>query len=448
LAFLGGGGLALSALVAAGLYLSRGSGAVKPATTERPLSSADASTLKTDAQREEKPATANAGAPATLGPDSATQASSGTQTPSQSNLPSRDAAPPTDAVGGSRHRAPGKLAMMPQESKKDRQSNQVGAPEIRGVIRGGNRSQKSPTFGRFQPAVPGRPQPPNVDQPATAAQITEIHRAIRETIAALEAGEFVKYYQDYAPIDDFRGLRNSGRLNSAYLPPARTEPLIATLKGFRDGDILVDADGSLARVTPHHDSETAGPESPNPSALVPSPKDDKVTLVGYGDDLSQVLKAGLAALEAGEIESFIDHLFPAGELGRLQVKNGKARLVARLKRQTELIEQMRRDLRTAGAAAAEFNPEKTLASITLPAASDNPEGASRIVKFQKVAGAWRFFDNSTPVREEMARQSRLVPPNLSYPVAPAGTVIQALVMEKIGSSWRLSEIPGPIPLNR
>jgi hypothetical protein len=176
-------------------------------------------------------------------------------------------------------------------------------------------------------------------------------------------------------------------------------------------------------------------------AAVPSPKDDKVALVGYGDDLPKVLKAGLAALEAGEIESFIDHLFPAGELGRLQANNGKAKLVARLKKQPELIEQMRRDLKAWGELSAQFNAEKTLATITLPAASDDPVPAPRIVKFQKVTGSWRFFDNSTRVREEMARQSRLVPPKLSYPVGLGGADSHALLMEKLGSSWRISRMP-------
>jgi hypothetical protein len=233
------------------------------------------------------------------------------------------------------------------------------------------------------------------------------------------------------------------------LSPATAQSLIATLKQFRDGEIRVDPDGLFARVTPPRDDpKVAEPESPNPLAAVPSPKDDKVTLVGYGDDLPKALKAGLAALEADDIESFVDHFFPAGELGRLRSNNGKAKLVARLKKQTELIEQMRADLKAASQIPAEFNVDKTVATFTLSAASDDPVAAPRIVKFQKVSGSWRFFDNSTPVREEMARQSRLIPPKLSYPVSPIAADSHALLMEKLGSSWRISRIPPRDPENR
>jgi hypothetical protein len=330
------------------------------------------------------------------------------------------------------------LATIPQELEKDRQSNKFGPA----VTRIGNLPAKSPMYNSYRPLVPAPVQPANVNLPATSAQITEVHRAIREAIAALEAGEAVKFYEAYGPIDHFRALRDSRQLKSFHLSPATAQSLIATLKQFRDGEIRVDPDGLFARVTPpRDDKKVAEPESPNPLTAVGSPKDDKVTLVGYGDDLPKALKAGLAALEAGEFESFIDHFFPAGELGRLQASNGKAKLVARLKKQTELIEQMRADLKAASQIPAEFNAEKTVATFTLPAASDDPVTAPRIVKFQKISGSWRFLDNSTPVREELARQSRLVPPKLSYPVGLGGADSHALPMEKLGSSWRISRIP-------
>jgi hypothetical protein len=104
---------------------------------------------------------------------------------------------------------------------------------------------------------------------------------------------------------------------------------------------------------------------------------------------------------------------------------------------------MRADLKAAGQIPAELNAEKTVATFTLPAASDDPFAAPRIVKFQKISGSWRFFDNSTPVREEMARQSRFVPPKLSYPTGIGGFDNHVLPMEKLGSSWRISRIPGP-----
>jgi hypothetical protein len=286
--------------------------------------------------------------------------------------------------------------------------------------------------------------PVQLIQPATAAQIADVQRVIREAIAALEGGDIARYFEAYGPVDQFRSLRDSGRLKSIRLSFTATQSLIASLKPFRNGEIRVDRDGLLARVTPladNPDKAGAEPEEPNPLAAVASPQDDKVALVGYGDDLSQVLKAGLAALESGEIESFIDHLFPAGELGRLEANNGKTKLVARLKKQPELIEQMRRDLKAGLEAPTQFNAAKTLASITLPPAADDPVPAPRIVKFQKLAGSWRFFDNSTPLREEMVRQSRLLSPKLSYPVSPGD--VHELLLEKIGSDWRILRMPNP-----
>jgi len=264
----------------------------------------------------------------------------------------------------------------------------------------------------------------------------------------LEGGDVVKFYEVYGPVDQFRALRDSGRLksnpSSSPSSPDATRSLVEALKPFRNGEVRVDQEGLFARVTPpsdNPDKAAAEPELPNPLASVASPHDDKVALVGYDDDLPQVLKAGLAALESGQIESFIDHLFPAGELGRLEAHNGKTKLVARLKKQPELIEQMRRDLKVGLEAPTQFNAAKTLASITLPPAADDPVPAPRIVKFQKVAGSWRFFDNSTPVREEMVRQSRLLPPKLSYPVSPWD--VHELLLEKIGSNWRMLRMPKP-----
>jgi hypothetical protein len=407
------GVLTLSAVIGVGLYFSLGSGSGQPGKPDNTITTSEAPKSESNVPKE-------------AGPAAVSQIASTSSAEGTSETRSR---------GKSRIGKPGLLTSdeLDQTRKDSKIPPMVGRAQ----------DAKGRTFGPPR-IVTTTVQLTDLDQPPTAAQIADVHRAIREGIAALEAGDVIKFYEDYGPIDQFRALRDSGRLKSMRSSSVATQSLIATLKLFCEGKIRVDRDGLLARVTPSSDDPGAADagESPNASAAVPSPKDDKVSLVGYGDDLPQVLHAGLAALEAGQIESFIDHLFPAGELGRLQA-DGKAKLVARLKKQPELIEQMRRDLKAAGNAPVEFNTEKTLASITLPAPSDHPEEAPRIVKFQKIAVSWRFFDNSTRVRDEIVRLSRLVPPKLSYPVVPGDGDRHALLMEKLGTSWRISRMPRP-----
>jgi hypothetical protein len=286
----------------------------------------------------------------------------------------------------------------------------------------------------------------------TPAQ-AEVQRTLNDAIAVVEAGDLVKFVQFYAPVELLRNLRDQGRLETLRSSPPDSRILLSLLRRFQNGEVRLERDGLVARVTPRRDKSDSPPkedvDAPDPLAVVPSPKLDKIKLVGYGSDLSQVLKSSLAALDTGELESFIDHVFPAGELGRLQA-HGKPQLVARLNKQRELFEQMRRDLKALGDATPEFNADKTVATFVLrtPTADKRLGDAPpelRTVKFQKVAGSWRFYDNSTPVREEIARQSRLLPPKLKYSAGMRTENPDVLVMEKLGSSWRLAALPDPRP---
>jgi hypothetical protein len=294
----------------------------------------------------------------------------------------------------------------------------------------------------------------NSKQAASSPAQAEVQKTLNDAIAVVEAGDLVKFVEFYAPVELLRNLRDQGRLETLRSSPPDSRILLSLLRRFQNGEVRLERDGLVARVTPRRDKSDSPPkedvDAPDPLAAVPSPKLDKLKLVGYGSDLSQVVKSSLAALDTGELESFIDHVFPAGELGRLQSHDGKTQLVARLKKQPEFIEQMRRDLKAIGDATPEFNADKTVATIVLrtPTADKRPGDAPpepRTVKFQKVDGSWRFYDNSTPVREEMARQSRLLPPKLKYLPGMRVENPDVLVMEKLGSSWRLAALPEPGP---
>jgi len=282
-----------------------------------------------------------------------------------------------------------------------------------------------------------------------------VRRTLDEAIALLEAEDLVGYYENFAPVDDLRAMRDRGRLLQLrdVKAPNEVNRILDLLKRFQGANFKMRPDGLTAelKVGPKKPDSPDGPDDPpDVEANVADPDDDKLQKAGgYGGDLPRTLDSALQALDRGEFESFIDALYPLGELGRLKAENGRGKLIAELKSRPEMVESMRRDLQHCKKNPAEFNSDKTLATFTMPVAVKGAKPAQKTVKFQRVDGAWRFYDNSTPARRELARMARLKPAPL-----PEVTLLapqprnslkvpdkETLVFERLGPVWRIMRLP-------
>lgn len=386
---------------------------------------------------------------------------SSSEPPPQSDSPRADSA--TDAKAGITTGNPSPASSAANESRRPAGKLAAADTQPRGQNSGagtGNSAAENPT--------------------SEESPKSDVRRALHEAIAALEAGDRQTYYLHFAPIRQLWEWRThngyyqldaeSSRRNRQTNPRrseqeisrreqrfARVEQeMLAVLKRFIGCQVEFEAEGLLARISaPAKMRLLDGGVAPNTVPDIPKPEDDQIELVGYGDDLAVVLESAIRDLENRDLESFIGRLFSAGELGRLKQNGGKARLIDQVNSRPEMIEQMLRELKAAQEVAPEINFANTLATfmVSIPAPVTKTRTRRRTrsfarrvarpvarpdkeLRFQKVAGSWRFYDNSTPVRREMARQALRQPPELEYDTTVEGPAV--LLMEKVGAGWRIA----------
>jgi hypothetical protein len=263
---------------------------------------------------------------------------------------------------------------------------------------------------------------------AAAAEGPDLAADLDEAIRVVEAGQFQKFLELYAPVEILRQMRQQDVLQQAAAmlaqQPQGKAQLLAILQALKKQTPRYDKTRGLA--TFEFDPFASGvPQSPVELNL-PSTADQKLS--GLGDDLPKVLAQATKLLEAGDVATFVEKLFPATELARLNPPDQMAALLQQFKDTPELQTAMLADLRRMRLAKAELTEKGQVAVFKLAGEKDQPE---RIVKMQKAGNHWRLFDDGPRVTDELARQAKLKPP---------GNVM-SVQMELIGGNWRFVELP-------
>jgi len=206
--------------------------------------------------------------------------------------------------------------------------------------------------------------------------------------------------------------------------PQGKAQLLAILQALKKQTPRYDKSQGLA--TFEFDPFASGiPESPVELKL---PAIDDSNLSGLGNDLTKVITQATKLLEAGDLTTFIENLFPATELARLKQADQLTALLQQFKDTPELQTAMLVDFKRMQATKAAMTDKGLVAVFKLAAGKDLPE---RIVKMQKAGNHWRLFDDGPRVTTELARQSKLKPPGNAMTVQ----------MELIGGNWRFVELP-------
>ena len=295
---------------------------------------------------------------------------------------------------------------------------------------------------------PGKPGSPAAREPDLAADLDEAIRIV-------ERDDFATFLERYAPVDVLRRLRQQDLVERAAKvmagQPQTKQQLLAILKALQKQTPKFDKSRGLA--TLEFDPLVHGVDSiPGELHL---PATDELKLVGLGGDLNKVLAEATRLLAAGDFQKFVEGLFPASELARLQEPGAMQDLVQQFKVTADapktpptafkpvpnkpnstapvadapsLLQALQADFKLLQTLTPELTDKGRVAVFRIDPKNQQPV---RVIKFQKTGSDWRLFDNSDRVVDELRRQSNLRPRS-------AVTTVQ---LERIGGNWRFVELP-------
>jgi hypothetical protein len=293
---------------------------------------------------------------------------------------------------------------------------------------------------------------------SAAAAEPQLVDDLEEAIRVVEKDDFKTFLERYAPVDMLRQLRQQDLLDRAAAvmaaqPQTKTQ-LVAMLKALQKQTPKYDKSRGLATI--QFDAIASGIEAAPPEIRLTLTDDAKQT--GLGDDLKKVLADASKLLAAGDVEKFVERMFPASELARLQQPGAMQDLVHQIKAKANtpdpsggaagggsisrakpraksepetpsLLEALQEDFKLLQTLTPELTDNGQVAIFRIKFASDMQ--SERVVKFQKIGNDWRLFDNSARVTDELARQFKLKP----------RSAITTVTMERIGGNWRFIELP-------
>jgi hypothetical protein len=151
-------------------------------------------------------------------------------------------------------------------------------------------------------------------------------------------------------------------------------------------------------------------------------------LTGLGDDLTNVLSEAVNLLEAGDMTTFVERLYPPTEIARLRQAEQLPALLQQFKDTPELRVALLGDFKRLKLLNSELVEKGEVAVFELAAEKDQP---ARTVKLQKFGRDWRLFDDAPRVSAELVRQAKLKP----------RSAVVSVQMELIGGNWRFVELP-------
>jgi len=275
------------------------------------------------------------------------------------------------------------------------------------------------------------PRPPTSFQ---LAMIREASEARAEIVRKLQAGQYVEFIHQHSPIDRYLVDVRDGRAGRVQmLEMLGFSNLALTLESLKDAEISVDATGRVATFTKKKDVEKTAPTPKGPYSRSTEAAE------GYGSDLKLVIQAALEDLRAKRYERFTERLFPPSMISMMKTDERWEALQASLSPESPLLEKMQSDLES----LKELKPRISdgMAEFELPnhvtlrnrREGEDAVAGTRRLKFSLIDGSWRFHDSTSKVSAEL---------DATLAREPSGeTGAALLVLEKIGSDWRLRQVP-------
>lgn len=261
-----------------------------------------------------------------------------------------------------------------------------------------------------------------------AAGEADLAADIDEAIRVVEAGEFQKFLERYAPVEVLRKMRQEDMLDQAAAimarQPQNQAQLLAVLRALQEKTPRYDKSRGLAVI----DFDPFASGVPEAADELHLPTTAELKLTGLGDDLPKALAQAIKLLEAGDMAAFVERLFPPGEVARLRQGEQLTALLQQFKDTPELQTAMLADFKRMQGVKAELADKGEVAIFKLAAEKTQP---ARTVKLQKSGGDWRLIDAAPRVSAEFVRQAKLKPRG-------GVTTVQ---MELIGGNWRFVELP-------
>ncbi len=277
------------------------------------------------------------------------------------------------------------------------------------------------------------------DKKNVSGRRAQLRADIADFRRCLETKNYRRLLEFHVPIDNLRRIRKSNKGLDAVAKQLAQESqifdkLIVMLEAIKDITPQFSQDDGVAvfDLTPGSNQPTK-PKKPRTFPL-----DLNRRVIGLGDNLTSALVRAEALLQPDSYKEFVERTFPESELRRLDAAKRIASIVARMKARPELAAKIKSDLAAArsqrptlgeGGRLATFHLDRTGSFRGQPL-----KLKPRELKFQKVNGHWRLFDNTTVIRKEVARLEILSPVVFASPRA-------TLTFERIRDHWRLVKLP-------
>ena len=263
---------------------------------------------------------------------------------------------------------------------------------------------------------------------------------LAEMIRKLEQGEYLEFIHQHSPADEYvAALRRGEAERISFRAIAELGSLSLRLKTMLDIEPQMDAGGRIAQF--RNVSVVEVPAVLNPYSETP------VTGDGYGNDLKKVIAAAIRDLEAGEYERFMQNMFPPSTISMMKADDRWDGIVSSLTKDSPMVDRMLEDLksiRSENATVDGTTATYRFANDVVPAdrqdddrgeAEKSLEVGMREIRFSKIGNSWRFFDATVGVPGELDK---------ALAREPAGETLSSdIVLEKVGSDWRLSSMVRP-----
>lgn len=262
----------------------------------------------------------------------------------------------------------------------------------------------------------------------------EAKAAVAEMIRKLGKGEYVEFIHQHSPIEEYLpAFRNgrAGQVSFSALP--QFLKLSETLKNMQDAEITVDRSGKVVHFVKQEELKKADrPQSRYTSA-------EKPTAPGYGNDLAIAIESALQDLKAEKYEVFMTRMLPKSTIlmmkaddrwdGMIESLSGDSPMIARMIKDLSILTEVKPVI-------ADGTAEFTLPNVVPMARgrkTEDVEVGKRVIRFSLVDDSWRFFDSNANTAAEL---------DAALNRDAAGESLKSqLVLEKIGSDWRLSPMP-------
>lgn len=272
------------------------------------------------------------------------------------------------------------------------------------------------------------PSVPTPDSPQAAAMA-----ALDDIIATLEKEDYRRFLEYHAPVKDLPQIRANMDAIIERLQSSKQDDLadlISFFKSARQGNVILNEEENEATI------ELPTDRPPQLSTPEPAQLTSSTVSEGYSESLQETLQKAKADLDAGRIAEFIAQMMPPV----YQLNSPQFRVaIDEPQANPELFAAMQADLAAMLEMEPELNADQTVATFRfkrkpLTVNAGTVEIPDRVVQLEKSGDRWRFTDHAQKISELMQDFSDDAPPEIQSQAA-------AVVLEKIGSDWRLKTMP-------